>query len=533
MSQSEKNKLAIYLIKKGIKDHSKILRHFEGLKKDEIEGIGVLYYRLSDIFEPEWVKKFFKDRFNNKIDESNLKIFNASSRAVFLVEVEDRLFAITFGYGYSLLDSASYEERFGLRVVLNLIDPDKIRAIAKKTLSTTFKQSKEQVAKVGPITNFGIDIEQDLIQGITGVPMDAEFGKTVSGKDSLSVSIPIDINNIKDFLKQCLKKYKSKKYKKNFDWIEHISEVKNPSLVERLNKKLVKKLSDGDLNKIWMAVPEIIDWHDVKEFRYGGKSEKRPKYDDIYLEDFLNSLTEEERKKINLNLLKNKSIYCVSASNEEVKYHWTAYECIHAEIENKNEVYILSNKRWFKITKKFVRKVDKEYKTLLSTHLPVKLPECKGEKEGAYNQRVAEEKQFCLMDGKLISYGGGYSKIEFCDLFSKEHKTLIHVKHYGGSSPLSHLFMQGVISGELLKSDPEFKKKVKKGISKQCGINGLDLDDFHIVFAIISQPKKKDSKFQLPFFSKVAAKNAKTRLQSLGYRVSLMIIPNRRRENDR
>lgn len=532
MPQSEKNKLTVYLIKEKIRNHSEIFRNFEELKKEEIGSSGVLYYKNSYTFEPEWVEKFFKDRFNNRISEDNFKIFNASSRAVFLVEVENRLFAVTFGYGYSLLNNDCYEEGFGLKVVLNLVDPEKLRAITKKTLATTFKQSREQIAKVGPIANFGIDIEQDLIQGITGISTDKSFGKTISGKDSLSVSVSVDISNIKDFLKLCLKKYRSRKYKENFDWIEHISEVKDHSLIEALNNKLIEKLSQSDFSKIWMAVPDIIEWHDVKEFRYGGRSNKRPKYDDIYLEDFLNSLSEKEKNEITLDLLKSKSIYCISASTEEVKYHWTAYECMHAEIEDKNEVYILSNKRWFKITKKFVERVNKEYEALLSIRSPIELPECKGEKENEYNKRVADEKNFCLMDGESIPYGGGYSKIEFCDLFSKEYKTLIHVKHYAGSSPLSHLFMQGVISGELVKSDPEFVREVKKKISEQCTIHDLDLNNCHIVFAVISQPKKKFSQFQLPFFSKVTAKNAKTRLQSLGYKISLVMIPNRGRKNE-
>ncbi len=56
------------------------------------------------------------------------------------------------------------------------------------------------------------------------------------------------------------------------------------------------------------------------------------------------------------------------------------------------------------------------------------------------------------MDKKNIPYGGGYSRIEFCDLFSKS-KQMIHVKRYGGSSVLSHLFNQGLVSGECTPQD--------------------------------------------------------------------------------
>jgi uncharacterized protein (TIGR04141 family) len=100
----------------------------------------------------------------------------------------------------------------------------------------------------------------------------------------------------------------------------------------------------------------------------------------------------------------------------------------------------------------------------------------------------------------------------------------VHVKHYAGSSVLSHLFYQGIVSGELFLADAEFRKKVN---GKLPSSHHIDLKkqpvagDYEIVFAIISSSSKV---LDLPFFSKVSLRNARRRLATFGYKVSFQKI---------
>ena len=95
------------------------------------------------------------------IDESlSPNLFNSNSKGVLLVRVEGKTFAVTFGYGWTLLNHGAYEERFGLKTALSIIDPDNIRKIDKKNMSISPKNTSEQLTKVGTIADFGIDIEQ-------------------------------------------------------------------------------------------------------------------------------------------------------------------------------------------------------------------------------------------------------------------------------------------------------------------------------------------------------------------------------------
>lgn len=103
---------------------------------------------------------------------------------------------------------------------------------------------------------------------------------------------------------------------------------------------------------------------------------------------------------------------------------------------------------------------------------------------------------------------------------------MVHIKHYGASSVLSHLFSQGLNSAEYFYADSDFRKKLNsilpagwKLLNPNSKISPLN---YEIVFAIISN--NSDERPRIPFFSKVSIKNAKRRLDLMGYNVSLKRI---------
>ena len=100
-------------------------------------------------------------------------------------------------------------------------------------------------------------------------------------------------------------------------------------------------------------------------------------------------------------------------------------------------------------------------------------------------------------------------------------KKLIHVKKYGGSSVISHLFQQGVVSGELFISDIQFRTDVNDKLSDpyklMTPIDRSDPTKYEVCFAIMSDIP---GDLHVPFFSKVVMKNAVKRLQTYGYNVT-------------
>ena len=518
------NKLSIYLIKKEYVQPRYILADIDKLESEELKDIGKFYFTKSLDFPPSWVKKFFAGSL-----KGHKSLHNASSKGILLVEIkvgkDKRIFAISFGYGLYLLRTGVCEERFGLKTTLNIIDHDSLRKIDKKNMSIAPKDTSEQLTKEGVIANFGIDIEQDLIVSITGKSKNKnDFGRTVTGKTVLSVSVKRDLYSIKDFLEKCYERYISDEYKKNFGWIDHIVEVKDVKTRAKLHNNMIEEFKKGNLLTTWMAVPHIIEWQDVEGFRYSKKKGEELK-EDICIEDFLSGLSDEDEQKLNADFLKNKEVYCINADNEEVRYHWKVYDCIYSEITYEGETFLLSNGQWYEIEKTFSRRINTSYSKFRKAECDIDLPEYSHKNEGAYNKAVPEEKDgFYCMDRDMIQHGGGRGKIEVCDLIT-DNKKLIHVKHYGASSVLSHLFNQGFVSGELLLQDNEFRKKVNKKLSDDfkipSSVDKFKASDYEIIFAIISSGK---GDLEIPFFSKISLLNIRRRLENYSYKVFIKKI---------
>jgi uncharacterized protein (TIGR04141 family) len=527
MLKKNKNKVALFLVKEGFNNPEEILDDFENLKFEKIKNgdelIGTLFYLESKRSEPNWLKNFFN--INNL---EGVNFFNSNTRAVFLVETDGRMFALTFGYGKSLLKNETFEDDFGLFTTLNLVIPDTLRSVDKVNLALSGKKTREQLIKSGDINDFGVDIEQDLVRMVTGKSSAENLGGIITGRDSFHVSIESTFKNIKVFLKRYLDYYKKDDYKKDFAWIDNVRKVEDKKLIEELDGKLIGKIKGNDHDKMWLAVPEIIDWSGIEGFKYKKGDEKI--FEDLYLNDFNNYLGDNIGDLTVKKLKHTYNVYCGYDFSKSNFKRWSVYDCIYCEIGHGGNVYVLNNKRWYKINSDFVAQINDRYEAV--PRAGFSLPDYKeddfggkgGDKgEGGYNKSVSiGDKGFILFDKKNISIGGGHSRVEFCDLYQKVDRRIIHVKIYGNSSVLSHLFNQGLVSGELFLSEREFRDKVNNQFTADCKIASTaerpNSKDYEIVFGIICND------LNLPFFSKISLTNVFRRLDVMGYKVSLLMI---------
>ena len=128
------------------------------------------------------------------------------------------------------------------------------------------------------------------------------------------------------------------------------------------------------------------------------------------------------------------------------------------------------------------------------------------------------------MDTKTIYYGGGRSQIELCDILTVDKK-YIHIKPYSGSSTLSHLFNQAVISAEMVLADGVFVDKANEKIKELTTNQEFIINQKqkpHVILAIMTASRKERP--ALPFFSKVALRYTKRRLETLGCKLELKNI---------
>ncbi len=517
------NKLSIYLIKAGFEVPDQLFS--EPLSPIDLGTSGKLYMTPSHANKPKWLSNFFGSD-SSSIDK--MPIFTASARAVLVVDnVKKRNFAVCFGYGKHMLNPGAIEQRFGIKTALSVLDPENIRSIDKTSLESVPKHSKEQISQDGDKESFGLNIEQDLVRAITGKTKieHIALGKSVSGKDAFYVSAKVDIMNVRTTLERCVERYESGDYKTDFEWIDQIAEIDDAQTREQLNTELVRQLADGNGQKIWAATPEHIEWSEISGFAYGRyNSDQDVPYEDISLTRIINLIGKD---KLSMERLKSAKMLAISNETDDVLHTWRCFDCIYAEVDVGSDTYMITNGRWYRINKDFVNRVNKEYQAIprYAAELPP-YDKALHNNENGYNQKLKDELSGVCFDADNIPYGGGYSKIEFCDVYSSD-KTIFHVKHYSGSSTLSHLFSQGAVSGELMKNDPEFRKLVNDKLTGSLKMADPSAeykpDGQRIVYAIITS--KKD-RFDIPFFSKINARNARRMLDGFGYKVELAGIEN-------
>ncbi len=511
-----KNKLSIYMIKDEYENDGDIIENYS--TDFHIEGVGTVYLGSSHKTVPQWVNSFFI----GTIDTED--VFTANARAILLVRTpvdqnRERIFALTMGYGKHMLKDNVIEERFGLKVILNTIKPNSLRRISKVNIGGNQKLSNEQLPLKAGINDFGLDVNRDLVSHIAGVSDDEDYVIGIlAGGDILSVIAEVDITNIVDFLQMTYQKFCLTSYRESFGWVDHIRDVKDTHLIDRLNSEMITAINNGSTD-IWMAVPEIIDWAEIRGFKYNGAEI----YDDIDISIVKDSF----RRPLNsVEQLKSKRIIALSSIDDSERHNWSASKCLYGELLFDDNAYCINNGKWYLINNDFVEQVNRDYRNTTIANIEFGDFTNVHNSENAYNFDFQNHHpdNYLVMDADNFSYGGGHSKIELCDLFSRD-KELIHLKIYSGSSTLSHLFNQAAVSAELILSDTEFLEHVNEKVAKITGTDEYQIIDrraISVVFGIIS--KNHSPLPHLPFFSKVSFRHIKNRLQAFGLDVSIKTI---------
>ena len=100
-----------------------------------------------------------------------------------LIKRKNRIFAFTFGHGKHLLKPEAYERGFGLRLVLNNCEVNKLKSLDSSTVDSVTVQARTQTSKSSEISEFQIDDSRDLLKAVTAEASDfAKYGNVIAGK---------------------------------------------------------------------------------------------------------------------------------------------------------------------------------------------------------------------------------------------------------------------------------------------------------------------------------------------------------------
>jgi len=527
-------RLTFYLMREEVSDFAAALdasKEYRTVSLAEDSGLdGEFHYLPSRPSMPAWAS-FVEPVLQDKLDG----VLTSSAAAVLLLRIRGRIFALTFSFGRSLLDLAKIENQFGLRVALNRIDARQIRSLDTKTYEDMVVSTNTQASKSAELPTFGVDVSTDILRAVTGEPRDPTFATRISGADSLIMGVKTHAPDLPSICSDLLDAYRETTYKRDFEWIDQLTTVKDSTQIDNLNTQLVAQLQAGDTGATHLAMPDPLIWNEIDGFKITGTGDHE--YTDLDLSDYLEQLGT-NRNKLSLAALKNRHVQVRFNRSGNFDKQWTLYRCIVTEQRLDGNLHVLIEGRWFAVSETLVEKVDHFTEGLHDARLPLP-PAQPGEVEPDYNTRLADQSpnRLLKLDARIHRPGGASSGIEFCDVFSDEGE-LIHVKRESRSATLSHLFAQGTVSALTFINDDEYRTELRGLINQTVpqdssdkwlnlippAGNTVERSKYRVTYAVITDSKREGRNW-LPFFSKLNLMQHAKQLVSSGFEVAVARVP--------
>ena len=247
-------------------------------------------------------------------------------------------------------------------------------------------------------------------------------------------------------------------------------------------------------------------------------------------------------KKLTLEDVRNHQIEAVNPENGTEMASFSIYQSLYFELKWNGNAYFLESGVWYRVSTKFLKKIDAFIDQLLARQYQLSYPykvvqisleahKAKRNMEYVFNQHLAEHLNSSgltqLLDSNTVHEGR--SQIEIADILHRDKVGeiyLFHNKYNHGASSLSHLFSQGLVSIESLL-DAGFRQKANTKISEPklfFGDSfGTERSNYHVVYGII-MPRNNKGSFLLPLFGKINLEHFANSLVKLGFSVDVTII---------
>jgi len=460
---------SLYLI------HPKKIAEFDTLFSDEIkkpiapnldlEGYVVTFN--DDPQSPQWASAI---EYLSGPDED---LLSQRPGALIFIKHKGNGYIISFGAGWFKIKITWYVLNFGKLIAMNSIPFDQLSGLKLEQVLATWHQSSEKSPLPTSARQFGMEADRDLVHGIEGKPAPKYlgiFGSKIIGTDSLHFSI--NFHNIKTILDNAIERFNSTDYKNIWPEFDYISAVSTEDEIKELEDALDTFMSvPAQLNSLIFVCPLLKKadlptpssyWIGRKPIAKNGATAPISPY--LYVADWLHVLA-----KINLPATcknaKDVPVHIYDENGEEIHTSWV-YSCICFETSINGKTYFLSGGYWYGASNKFVTEIQTQLKRIKKGSLG-QLKKWNGtDKEAVYNKGCVIPNSLYLFDVKLIMFGGGSSKFEFCDLFDAKTNTLYFVKKVTGSSQFSHLAEQIRRTVELVfSSDDAFRVELVKKIT--------------------------------------------------------------------
>lgn len=545
MAEKRLHKLCCYLYKEMYQDIESVLLKEKMFKEEQYRQISTIgdipnerisgYLKKNNKNKPAWL-----DNIRALFDIEEIE--NISNSLIFFVKTQSRVFAFTNGYASSVIDYKKIEWDFGVKVALNVLAGNEIRGLDTRKISLSNHQRREISSSGSTLYEYDFDFDEEFIDSITGRSHDEGFGSSLTGRESLHVNVKMNLMDIEDYCKDLLVVYNKKDYIEKFPFFDKLRINKDEQVYSKFNEQIIEAIKNNKKDCIQFLYPNIDEFG---AFNYRFIYEKKYKdYNDISLDNILDFIKDKKIKIEELCLKK----FSVKISYDEYNKTYSLLDYLVFEFTDSEKKYIHTKNLILEVDNDFYSSIKAEIDQCEVSNIDgFKLPPIyytehedsnkkrskKVETEGDYNSRVVEQNQEELVNLDKNNFRGfpdrSQDQIEICDIITKNKKFICNKIYKHSSAPLSHLFMQGIVSANMLYEVKDYRIKINESVKSKFGDNFIGKDNINrseITFVygigIESDGRIADT---LPFFSKISLRQNIKALKKLAYNIEIIRIP--------
>ncbi|WP_305779779.1 DUF6119 family protein [Nocardia nova] len=422
---------------------------------------------------------------------------NRSPGAVLVIDDDSgALWALTWGVGFQLLNQEKIDFRFGTRVVARSALPSEIKSITKSILDHRARVDHTVLPGGSTMRGFGVEGYGEVV---SRVDAKAEIPGLACGagpiqlqaKDSLSLPLAKRPEQLVDDLK-VLGKLLDQPVLPGLESVEQLVALKpKDPLVTELDQHLAARLLGKSADPIGMSWPHarVGVSGQMASCKITGLGTRRSIVTDD-IPDIDEVLTwfvgQDERTvlqrlaSISLQLHDDADAAAGTAISPQLPLRrWLAFE-----VRKMASRYCFHDGAWYRMDDRYLDRIDKRVDEILSAPSSVVLPPWpRGVDEKDYNVDAAKAVGGYSIDRNLMKTELHTHGIEPCDIHVQPG-TFVHVKRGRGSSDLSHLFAQTLVSWEALTYDETARAAWLEKVSQQVGspVTNVSMDE--VVIAI-------------------------------------------------
>lgn len=461
---------------------------------------------------------------------------NQTSLGLLVVRTTRAVYGLSFGMGHLMIDETRIDPGFGIQFAVRCLDEDRITNVRRQVMDTRGRTDENASTGGEHIRGFGIEQFGEIVSKISGQIKDVPLtycahrkrAARITGSDrSLKLQLGTTGRGLRYDLEQIEQVCERSSVVPDLDFIAQVRPLDPKSeKAHELDKRLDALLGDPEGAPLALVVPgECRDHYESTESLTVRVRGQKVQYADLELEDLL-ALVSACPAGHRLRALRDGRITMYADSDEMQRNsrdvpadHW-----LSAEIADDAVSYFYLQHRWYEIGAEYLSVMESRIAALLAEPSTVTLPSWPaGRDEGWYNERVAQQYGYVLLDKKMIHTarlrGGG---LEIADVLGPDGQ-LVCNKKATKTQPLNHLFAQARVAVETLRQDSEARAELLATVP-----DGHPVDRAFrapvVVLGVLLKGGVPVTSSSLFAFAKVSLMHLATALESTGARLQVVSI---------